>query len=209
VARPRTNIRERIVRAARHEFLERGVGATPLRAIARRARTNLGMIYYYFPSKEELFLGVIEEPYAQLVDSVGAILGRDEPVRDRIRALFRRVGAATTEEADTFRLVVGEAIKSPQLRARVFARAWRGHLPMVFRALEDGKRDGVLDPAIPTPLLGIVTAAVGLLPQIAARALPLGLVANDALADQLAELLFDGIGRPLAVPGAAPGKPRA
>jgi len=194
VARPRTNIRERIVRAARHEFLEHGLGATPLRAIARRARTSLGMIYYYFPTKDVLFLAVIEEPYARIVDSIAAILGGPEPVRDRIRALFRRVGAATAEEAETFRLVLSEAIKSPALRAQVFARVWRGHLPIVFRALEDGKREGVLDAALPTALLAIVTAAVGVLPQVAARAVPIGLVPDEALADHLVALLFDGIG---------------
>jgi len=201
MARPRTNIRERIVRAARHEFLERGVAATALRAIARRARTSLGMIYYYFPAKEDLFLAVIEEPYAQIVEAMGAILGRPEPVRDRIRALFRRIGALTAEEAETFRLVVGEAMKSPQLRARVFARAWRGHLPIVFATLEDGKRDGLLAAELPTPLLALVTAAVGVLPQIAARALPLGLDAGEAMADRLAELLFDGIGAAREPPG--------
>jgi AcrR family transcriptional regulator len=207
MARPRTNIRERIVRAARHEFLEHGVGATALRAIARRARTSLGMIYYYFPAKEDLFLAVIEEPYAKIVEAMGAILGRPEPVRDRIRALFRRIGALTGEEAETFRLVIGEAIKSPQLRARVFARAWRGHLPIMFAALEDGKRDGLLAGELPTPLLALVTAAVGVLPQIAARALPLGLGADEALADRLADLLFDGIGAAREPPGGV-GKPK-
>ena len=194
MARPRTDIRERVVRAARHEFLERGVEATALRAIARRAHTSIGMIYYYFPTKEDLFLAVIEEPYARLVTTIGELLGRPEPVRDRIRALFRRIGAFTPEEAQTFRLVLGEAIKSPKLRAKVFARAWHGHLPIVFAALEDGKRAGVLRATAPTPLLGIITAAVGILPQIAARAAPLGIPANDALADQLTELLFEGIG---------------
>jgi AcrR family transcriptional regulator len=205
MARPRSNIRERILAAARHEFLLRGVGATALRAIARRARTSLGMIYYYFPAKDDLFLAVIEAPYAALVDSVGAILGGPEPIRDRIRALFRRVGAATPREAETFRLVLGEALKSPRLRARVFARAWRGHLPIVFAALEDAKRAGVVAVELPTPLLAIVTAAIGVLPQIAARAVPLGLVADDALADRLAGMLFDGVG---ARPPVAAGKPR-
>jgi AcrR family transcriptional regulator len=194
VARPRTDIKERIVRAARHEFLERGVEATALRAIARRAGTNIGMIYYYYPAKEDLFLAVIEAPYARLVATVGEILGRPEPVRDRIRALFRRIGAFAPDEAETFRLVIGEAIKSPHLRARVFARAWRGHLPIMFAALEGGKRDGVLKKTAPTPLLGIVTAAVGILPQIAAHAAPIGLPPSAALADQLTDLLFEGIG---------------
>jgi AcrR family transcriptional regulator len=194
MARPRTNIRERILRAARHEFLAHGLGASALRAIARRARTNLGMIYYYFPAKHDLFLAVIEEPYARLVDVMAELLGQPAPVRDRIRALFRRIGAATAEEAETLRLVLGEAIKSPALRAKVFARAWRGHLPLVLRAIEDGKREGVLAAAPPTALLAIVTAAVGVLPQVAARALPLPLGGGDALADALVALLFDGIG---------------
>ncbi|MEO7731639.1 MAG: TetR/AcrR family transcriptional regulator [Kofleriaceae bacterium] len=206
--RPRSNIRERIVRASRHEFLERGVAATPLRAIARRARTNLGMIYYYFPSKHELFLAVIEEPYAQIVDSIGAILGRDEPVRDRIRALYRRIGAATAEEAETFRLVVSEGVKSAELRARLFARVWRGHLPLIFQTLEDGKRDGLLDASLPMPLLAIVTVAIGVLPQIAARAVPIGLVGGDALADRLAELLLDGVGQRAAPAEVAPSARR-
>jgi AcrR family transcriptional regulator len=194
MARPRTDIRERIAGAARREFLDHGVAGARLRAIARRARTSIGMIYYYFPTKEDLFLAVIEEPYARLVTTMGEILGRPEPVRERIRALFRRIGAFTPQEGETFRLVLGEALKSPKVRAKVFARAWRGHLPIVFAALEDGKRAGVLRPQAPTPLLGIITAAVGILPQIAARAAPLGLPANDALADQLTDLLFEGIG---------------
>jgi TetR/AcrR family transcriptional regulator len=194
MARHPSDIRERVVRAARHEFLQRGVDATALRAIARRAHTSLGMIYYYFPSKDDLFLAVIEAPYARLVAAIGALLGRPAPVKERVRALFRRIGAFTPEEAETFRLVLGEAIKSPQLRAKVFARAWRGHLPMVFGALTDGQREGALRAEAPTPLLGIVTAAVGVLPQIAARAAPLGLPAGDALADRLTDLLFDGIG---------------
>ena len=211
MARPRSNIRDRVIRAARAEFLKLGVEASSLRAIARRARTSLGMIDYDFPSKDDLFLAVIEEPYQHIVATFGAILGRDEPVRDRIRALFRRVGAFTPEEAETFRLVISEGIKSPERRAAVFARAWRGHLPLVFAALEGGKRDGVLDARVPTPLLGIVTAAVGVLPQIAARALPLGLGATDALADQLTELLFHGIaadhdGSGGGVPGPDGGK---
>jgi AcrR family transcriptional regulator len=194
MARPRSNIKERIVRAARHEFLAVGVDAASLRAIARRARTNLGMIYYYFPTKDDLFLGVIEEPYAKIVATFGELLGADAPVRERIRAVFRRIGAFTPEEAETFRLVLSEAIKSPERRAAVFARAWRGHLPLVFGALEGGKQAGDLDKGVPTPLLGLVTAAVGILPQIAARSLPLGLQGGEAFADRLVDLLFDGIG---------------
>ena len=193
MARPRSNIKERIVRAARAEFLKIGVEAASRRAIARRARPNHGMIYYYFPTKDDLFLAVIEQPYAKIVATFGQVLATDAPVRERIRAIYRRVGAFTPEEAETFRLVLSEAIKSPERRAAVFARVWRGHLPLVFGTIEEGTRSGVLDKSVPTPLLGLVTAAVGVLPQIAARALPLGLTASEALADRLVDLLFAGV----------------
>ncbi|HTJ41201.1 MAG TPA: TetR/AcrR family transcriptional regulator [Kofleriaceae bacterium] len=194
MARPRSNIRDRIIRAARVEFLKIGVDASSLRAIARRARTNLGMIYYYFPTKDDLFLAVIEAPYQHIVATFADALGGDAPIRERIRALFRRIGSFTPEEAETFRLVISEGIKSPERRAAVFARAWRGHLPIVFAAIEGGKHAGHLDKTIPTPLLGLITAAVGVLPQIAARALPMGLTASEALADRLCDVLFEGIG---------------
>jgi AcrR family transcriptional regulator len=194
MARPRTNIKERIVKAARHEFWLRGVDASSLRAIARRARTSIGMIYYYFPTKDDLFLGVIEEPYTAIVAMFGETLGTALPVRERIRALFRRISVFTPDEAETFRLVVREALISPERRSRVVARAWRGHLPLVFSTLEGAKQAGVIDPSIPTPMLMIATAAMGILPQVAARALPqLGLPAGEAMADRLADLLFDGI----------------
>src|SRR5262249_22311668 len=147
--------------------------AASLRSIARRAHTNIGMIYYYFPNKDDLFLGVIEEPYQHIVTAMSEILGRDVPARERIRLLYRRIASFTPEEADTFRLAIREAIQSPGRRSRVFERAWRGHLPLVVATLEGAKREGVVDPSIPTPLLMIATAAMGLLPQVAARSVPL------------------------------------
>jgi hypothetical protein len=93
--------------------------------------------------------------------------------------------------------VVREALMSGERRSLLLARAWRGHFPLIFQTLEGGKRDGALDASIPTPLLVIATAAVGVLPQVAATAVPqLGLVPGEALADRLADLLFDGIAAP-------------
>ena len=166
------------------------------------------MVFYYFPTKDDLFLAVVEEVYAKLLADLRQLLAADAPVRERLRALFRRIGAFTPEEAETFRLVLSEAIKSPERRTAVFGRAWRGHLPLVFAALEGGKRAGDLVKGVPTPLLGLVTAAVGVLPQIAARNLPMGLTAGEAMADRLVDILFDASATGTAGPAPAPA-PRA
>jgi AcrR family transcriptional regulator len=195
MARKRSDIRERLVEAAHAVFLERGVDAAPLRAIARRARTNLGMVYYYFPTKDDLFMAVVEERYAHLLAAIAAIIARPEPLRERVRALYRRIGAMTQDEAEVAALVAREALSSPERRARVFERFWRGHIPLLVATLEDGKRTGAVAAGVPTPLLLAVLAGVGIFPQFAARALALvAAPSGDALADRLAELLFDGIG---------------
>src|SRR5262249_27779376 len=65
--RPRTDIRVRILHAARARFAAKGVDGSSLRSIAADARTSIGMIYYYFPSKDALFLAVVEEVYGNLL----------------------------------------------------------------------------------------------------------------------------------------------
>ena len=95
MARPRGNIDQRIVRAARVLFLRDGVDGASLRDIARRARTSIGMIYYYFPIKDDLFLAVVEEVYAKLLGDLGVALARFQiPRRQKDGVVQRRSGVA-------------------------------------------------------------------------------------------------------------------
>ena len=60
--------------AARERFLTEGVDGASLREIARDAGTSIGMVYYYFPTKDELFLAVVEEVYAKLLADLASAL---------------------------------------------------------------------------------------------------------------------------------------
>ena len=56
--------RRKILDAARREFGMHGLQGARVEAIARRARVNKGLIFYYFQSKEELFRVLSEERIA-------------------------------------------------------------------------------------------------------------------------------------------------
>jgi TetR/AcrR family transcriptional regulator len=56
--------RRRILDAARGEFGLKGFDGARVDAIARRARVNKGLIFYYFQSKEELFRVLSEQRIA-------------------------------------------------------------------------------------------------------------------------------------------------
>ena len=58
--------RTRILDAATSEFAQHGFGGARVDRIAARADANKRMLYYYFGSKDELFLAVLEEAYAHI-----------------------------------------------------------------------------------------------------------------------------------------------
>lgn len=53
-----------ILAAATEEFARHGLGGARVDRIALRARSNKRMLYYYFGSKDALFLAVLENAYA-------------------------------------------------------------------------------------------------------------------------------------------------
>lgn len=208
MARPRSDIQHRIVRAARARFLAEGVDGASLRTIARDAGTNVGMVFYYFPSKDDLFLAVVEEVYARLLADLGAALEGDAPLGNRLARVFVRIGRTSDDELEVLRLVVREALLSNERFGRIFARMQRGHVGMLLAALGQGVREGALDDAIPPPLLLLATLAMGAFPQVARRAAGqrapfAALPPPERLAELSTELLFRAIG---ARPATAPPK---
>jgi AcrR family transcriptional regulator len=58
--------RSKILDAATVEFARYGLGGARVDRIAQRAGANKRMLYYYFGSKEELFLAALEGSYAHI-----------------------------------------------------------------------------------------------------------------------------------------------
>lgn len=61
--------RDRLVAAAMELFHENGYEATGLKEILERAQANSGSLYYYFKSKEELLVAVLQK-YTELMDPI-------------------------------------------------------------------------------------------------------------------------------------------
>ncbi len=80
--------RERILRAATDVFAQHGLSGGRVKLVARAARSNERMIYYYFGSKEGLFIAVLENVYRQMWEAENALqLDRAPPV-DAIKAMI-------------------------------------------------------------------------------------------------------------------------
>lgn len=74
--------RELLLDAAEQAFLENGVGATSLEAIARRASLTRGAVYWHFRDKGDVFQAMVSRvrpPLSELVEQLEAE-GDDDPI---------------------------------------------------------------------------------------------------------------------------------
>ena len=197
MARPRSDIAPRLLRAARDRFLHDGVDGASLRDIARQAGTSLGMIHYYFPAKDDLFMAVLEEVYAGFSRDIESLMRAPGQLETRVRALFDRVARASDEELEIIRLVVREVMVSSERRALIMKRFLRGHVPPILGALLEAQAGGQLKPGLPVGAVGISLFCLAIFPQVIRRLVgdgtPVPLPPGPELAQHLATILFSGI----------------
>ncbi|HEY8289346.1 MAG TPA: TetR/AcrR family transcriptional regulator [Acetobacteraceae bacterium] len=102
--------RRDILDVARREFAEHGLSGARVDAIAERMRTTKRMIYYYFGSKEGLYLAVLEQAYADMRAADSQLdLSTLNPV-EAVRRMIERTFDYQESHPDFIRLVSIENI---------------------------------------------------------------------------------------------------
>lgn len=81
---PTVDARERLLAAALDQFALRGYAATSVRELCEAAGITKPVLYYYFKSKEGLYLQLMEESYAMLEAMLADFAGLPGSVRERV-----------------------------------------------------------------------------------------------------------------------------
>jgi AcrR family transcriptional regulator len=101
--------RSKILAAALEVFAERGLEGATNTAIAARAQVTHGLVYFYFPSKEDLFCAAVEyqadHVFAQL-DLAGERASADSPEKTLRRIVSRFVALMETPENVSLMLIL-------------------------------------------------------------------------------------------------------
>ena len=82
-----------IMEVATAEFADKGLSGARIDAIAAATRTSKRMIYYYFESKEGLYVAVLEEAYRRMRAIEAELQLQDLPPEDALRRLVGLVPA--------------------------------------------------------------------------------------------------------------------
>lgn len=88
----RRDQREHLIDAAIALYAKQGVAATPLSAIARRARVTPALLHYYFGNRDRLLDALVEERVVPLLETLkrDLALNADKPAR-QIRAFVQDI----------------------------------------------------------------------------------------------------------------------
>lgn len=78
--------RQAILKAALHEFAQEGMSGARTDHIARAARVNKALLYYYFKDKEELYGAVLDQVFSGLSERIVEVLESDLPPREKVLA---------------------------------------------------------------------------------------------------------------------------
>ena len=77
--------RDRVLQAAQALFAEFGYRGTSLRDIAKRIGVRAPSLLHHFPSKQQLYLAVLDQMFESLADAAAAIVWRHEGRQERMR----------------------------------------------------------------------------------------------------------------------------
>ena len=155
--------KSRILEAATAEFAHHGLGGARVDRIAERAGANKRMLYYYFGSKDELFLTVLEDSYAHIRSAERELDLEHRDPREALRRLVEFTWKYYLEHPEFMTLLATENLHQGRHvhRSRRVAKL---HSPLVETLrdiLRRGEREGLFRRGVDPVQLYISIAGEG------------------------------------------------
>jgi AcrR family transcriptional regulator len=163
-----------IVAAALEEFARLGLAGARIDEIARAARVNKALLYYYFESKEHLYERVVGQMFIAMTGALRGALSTTEGPREKLLAFLDANFKVLAAQPAYARLLEQEVdivkVFLNNLKPETAPKFFRQITPLLteFRAvLEDGVKAGVfrtidIDAVLPLLLMLVRTAVRGI-----------------------------------------------
>ena len=141
------DVRKRLLAEALRLFTERGYAATTVREIVESAGVTKPVLYYYFGSKEGLYLEIMGGISSLLDLRVSELQQSGGTVRQRLLGFFSRLFTGAQENLPAVRLAYSIFYGAPQGAPFIdFNRFYDTILEMVTALVDEGIATGELRP---------------------------------------------------------------
>ena len=134
--------RERLLKAALTLFTQRGYAATTVRELVEAAGVTKPVLYYYFGSKEGIYLELLRYHFSNIELMFDYYLKSSGRVRGRMIDLFDRIFTFVLENKDFIRLMHSIYYGPPQVAPFFDFDAFYGKIHgFVTKIIEEGIRN--------------------------------------------------------------------
>lgn len=136
-------VRERLLSGATGLFASKGYSATTVREIVERAGVTKPVLYYYFRSKEGIYIDLMREPFGKFTALVDETLLPAGSANDRLFRLCLMAYDIFVENIDAARVMYSIYYGPPQGAPFVDFDAYHHRFQeAVLQVLREGIRDG-------------------------------------------------------------------
>lgn len=135
--------RAAILEAAAREFAEHGIDGARTDAIAREARVNKALLYYYFKDKETLYGAVLDDAFSGLKATVFRVFDSDLPPREKILAYAGAYFDFVATHQLYPRLMQREMMQAREGRSQHIDKIVKNYIQPIFERLSKVIRDGI------------------------------------------------------------------
>src|SRR5271169_4071663 len=156
--------RAAILQAAVREFSREGVAGARTDAIARAAKVNKALLYYYFKDKDALYGAVLDQVFGGLIACVGEVLSRDLPPGEKILAYAGAHFDYVASHPMYPRIVQGEMMGAGRGRTnhleRIVKKYFRPLFGRLAELLKTGQAAGEFRPVDPLHFVPSMIAVI-------------------------------------------------
>jgi AcrR family transcriptional regulator len=111
--------RRLLLDAAVRVFARKGYHASRVGDIAEEAGVAHGLLYHYYPSKEDLLRSVFRETWRALIDTIRSVEETGDPAPEQLRKVAQILLRSWRRDPDLVRVLVLEVTRSQHLRGEM------------------------------------------------------------------------------------------
>ncbi len=145
-----TDTRDRVLQVAQVLFAERGYRGTSLRDIAKRIGIKAPSLLHHFPSKQQLYLAVLDKMFESLEDAANAVAWGRESRQERMRQAVGDTIDFIASHPDFVRIMWKEMADESGVGRQVLKRRlpplFSTAVNFIFRGQRDGEFRTEVDP---------------------------------------------------------------
>ena len=146
-------------------FVNRGFAATRIADIAAEAGVSAGLLYHYFPSKDDILVALLQASLPRMEAAAQELEALELPVADKIRLALQRLIKSIQAHSETgkYHLLIAQVSASdmlPDAARAIIDRHANGPYRVMERLLAKGQEEGTVRDGKPREMAMIFWALV-------------------------------------------------